>query len=109
MLTLTKQAGIGGELKTEPDDFIVKEITGKGVLLEIGKAYTAEDLKESENNEGKFTTFVLEKRNWETIRAILEIAKRMGRGRKSINYAGIKDKRSVSVQLACIYGVEPPN
>ncbi len=31
----------------------------------------------------------------------------MGRGRKSISYAGIKDKRSISVQLACVYGVSP--
>jgi tRNA pseudouridine13 synthase len=109
MLTLTKQEGIGGELKTEPEDFIVKEITGKGVLLEPGRTYTAQELNERENTEGRFTTFVLEKRNWETIRAVLEIAKRMGKGRKSINYAGMKDKRSVSVQLACIYGVEPAN
>lgn len=109
MLTLTKQAGIGGEVKTEPEDFIVKEITGSGIMLEPGKKYTAEDLEESRNPEGKFTTFVLEKKNWDTIRAVLEIGKRMGKGRKSVSYAGTKDKRSISVQLACVYGVEPAN
>lgn len=109
MITLTKHAGIGGELKNEPEDFIVKEITSKGIILQPGKTYTPGDLGENESQEGRFTTFVLEKRNWETIRAILEIAKRMSKGRKSISYSGIKDKRSVSVQLACIYGVEPAN
>ncbi|HUB92406.1 MAG TPA: tRNA pseudouridine(13) synthase TruD [Candidatus Saccharimonadales bacterium] len=109
MITLTKSAGIGGELKNEPEDFTVKEITSRGFVLEPGRGYAAADLQEPESPEGKFTTFVLEKRNWETIRSILEIAKRMGKGRKSIGYAGTKDKRSVSVQLACIYGVEPAN
>lgn len=109
MLTLTKTSGTGGEVKTEPEDFIVKEITGKGAVLEPGRSYTAEDLRERDAPEGRFTTFVLEKRNWDTIRAILEIGKRMGKGRKSIGYSGTKDKRSVSVQLACIYGVEPSN
>jgi tRNA pseudouridine13 synthase len=109
MLTLTKQAGIGGEVKSEPDDFIVKEITGSGVMLEPGVRYTPQELKESEAPAGKFTTFVLQKKNWDNTRALLEIAKRMSRGRKSIGYAGTKDKRSISVQLACIYGVEPAN
>ncbi len=107
MLTISRQAGTGGEVKKEPEDFIVKEITSKGITLELGKRYTGEGLGEPAPTEGKFTTFVLEKRNWDTVRAMLEIAKRTGRGRKSISYAGVKDRRSVSVQLACIYGIEP--
>lgn len=107
MLTLSRQEGIGGEVKSEPEDFIVREITSKGITLEQGRKYTSMELKEEELPEGKFTTFVLEKRNWDTIRALLTIAKRLGRGRKSIGYAGTKDKQSISVQLGCIYGIDP--
>lgn len=106
-MTLTAKEGTGGEVKTEPEDFIVKEITKSGAVLQPGVRYKPDEIGEEEAAEGEFTTFVLEKRNWETIRAILMIAKRLGRGRKSISYAGTKDKQAVTVQLACIYGVEP--
>ena len=107
MITLTKAKGIGGEIKSEPEDFLVKEITSSGIVLEPGRKYLPEDLGGKPADDGKFTAFVLEKRNWDTISALLAIAKKVGRGRKSISYAGIKDKRSISVQLACIYGVSP--
>ncbi len=109
MLTLSREIGTGGEIKSEPEDFIVKEITSKGIVLEPGRKYTVGELGENEVPDGKFTTFVLEKKNWETMRAVLEIAKRAGRGRKSVSYAGTKDKRSISAQLACIFGIEPAN
>ena len=107
MITLTKAKGSGGEIKAEPEDFLVKEITSSGIVLEPGRKYLPEDLGEKPAEEGEFTTFVLEKKNWDTINAILSIAKKVGRGRKSISYAGVKDKRSISVQLACVYGVPP--
>ena len=107
MITITKTEGIRGEIKTEPEDFIVKEITKSGKALEPGCKYTPEELGEAPLPGSKFTTFILEKRNWDTISALLAIAKKAGRGRKSISYAGVKDKRSISVQLASIYGATP--
>ena len=107
MLTLSRKDGTGGDIKKDPDDFIVREITGKGMILREGIKFTADVLGEEEVPEGKFTTFVLQKKGWETIRALLSIAKMLRRGRKSIGYAGVKDRASVSTQLASIYGVSP--
>jgi tRNA pseudouridine13 synthase len=107
MKTLSEAPGIGGAIKQKPDDFIVKEITSKGMILEPDSEYKPEDLGEEVSEEGKFTTIVLQKTDWETTSALMAIAKRLDRGRKSISYAGSKDKASVSVQLAAIFGVVP--
>ncbi|MDE1851644.1 MAG: tRNA pseudouridine(13) synthase TruD [Candidatus Micrarchaeota archaeon] len=107
MQTLSKPKGIGGILKSAPEDFIVKEITGKGVVLELGKAYLPSDLKEEEVPDGKFSTIVMQKRDWNTIGALTKIAGLVNRGKKSVSYAGTKDRTSISVQLASIFGATP--
>lgn len=99
MLALSKASGIGGSIKNSAEDFIVKEITKEGLVLEPNKEYNLG--KES----GKFAVFVLQKRNWNTQEALIAIAKRLGRGKKSIGYAGMKDRIATTVQLASIYGV----
>lgn len=107
MLTLSDSKGTGGVVKAAAEDFIVKEITQKGYVLNPGEKYTAMQLDEAEDKDGKFTTFVLQKTNWDTVNALIRISKLTGHGKKSIGYAGTKDKQSVSVQLAAIYGVDP--
>lgn len=109
MLSISRLDGIGGTIKSRPEDFIVKEITGKGIILEPDRQYTPQELNGEEVPEGKFTTFILQKTNWTTIGALIEIAKKQGRGRKSIGYSGTKDKNAVSVQLASIFGASPAN
>jgi tRNA pseudouridine13 synthase len=103
MLTLTKGRGIGGVIKRTPEDFVVKEIMQNGTILEPDVTYTAESLGMNEAKEGKHITFVLQKRDWNTLNALLAIAKNMGHGRKSIGYAGTKDKKAITVQLASVY------
>jgi tRNA pseudouridine13 synthase len=107
MLTFTRRRGIGGAIKQSPEDFVVKEITEKGVMLEPGVKYDAKSLGEEEVPEGKQITFVLEKRDWNTLNALLTIAKLMGRGRKSIGYAGTKDKKALTVQMASVFHPDP--
>ena len=107
MLTLSKYTGTGGYLKGDPEDFIVREITKNGTELQMNTHYSPADLSEENPTDGKFTTFVLQKKNWDTNSAILEIAKKLRRGRKSVSYSGSKDKTSISVQLASIFGVKP--
>ena len=106
MLTLSSSSGIGGKVKSSPEDFIVMEITPNGTVLELDRRYNKGEIEE-EVEDGKFTTFVLQKREWDTIRALREISKRSGRGKKSISHAGTKDKVSISVQLASVYGTSP--
>ncbi len=107
MLFLSETQGTKGSIKGIPEDFVVKEITSKGTILEPSKSYSPEALGEQDNPAGKATRFVLQKTDWDTVKVLMEIADRRGRGRKSIGYSGIKDKASVSVQLASIYGVTP--
>ena len=94
-------------MKSSASSFIVKEITGRGKVLEPGRMYSRAELDEEEAAEGKFATFVLQKKDWNTVQVLVDMAKRLGRGKKSVGYAGTKDRTSVSVQLASIYGVEP--
>ena len=107
MLCLSKTKGTGGTVKSVPEDFIVREITSKGITLELQRAYSQNDLNEEEAKDGKFCSFILEKKNWNTINALLTIAKRLGHGRKAIGYSGIKDRNAMTVQLASIFGAEP--
>ena len=72
-------------LKQIPEDFIVTEIN---------------ELKFSDT--GKYCAFTLEKKGWNTIDAIKEIANRLGIKEKDIRYAGLKDKEAVTRQLITI-------
>jgi tRNA pseudouridine13 synthase len=107
MLTLSKRSGTGGLTKRSPEDFVVREITAAGRALELGRAYDAAAAGEAEVPEGKQITFVLQKRNWNTINAVEAVGKWMGRGRKSISYAGTKDRFAITVQLASVFHPGP--
>ncbi len=107
MRYLSRTSGTKGMIKSSPEDFLVKEITANGFVLSPDVNYTAQEIGEQEIPNGKFVNLVVQKRDWETINALVTIAKRCNRGRKSISYAGTKDRRAVTVQLASIFGVTP--
>jgi len=94
---LSKSPGIGGTIKGEPEDFIVEEITPEGILLETGKSHAFG------STPGDYTHFTLEKRNWDTMRAAKEVAKRLGSSHTRIKYAGTKDRRSISTQRMSVW------
>ncbi|MGC8479073.1 MAG: tRNA pseudouridine(13) synthase TruD [Candidatus Micrarchaeia archaeon] len=104
---LSDTKGTGGIIKKFYEDFVVKEITSTGIVLNPGVHYKPEELNFKVDNESQFTTFIIEKRNWDTIRALLAVAKKFGRGKGAFAYCGTKDKFSVSVQLASIHKIEP--
>lgn len=106
MLRLSKSERARGVIKADAEDFKVEEITQNGIVLEIGKTYSHEDLGLAEE-EGNFSVFVMQKKNWNTIQALKAIAKRFRRGVKSTGFAGTKDRTSVSTQLCSIFGVKP--
>ncbi|MEM3781769.1 MAG: tRNA pseudouridine(13) synthase TruD [Candidatus Micrarchaeaceae archaeon] len=107
LLHMSRSPGTKGTIKKEAEDFIVKEITSKGFVLEKDTRYKAQDIGEEESSASRFTVFVLQKRGWNTIQALAAIAKKVSRGKKSISYAGVKDRRAITVQLASIYGASP--
>ncbi|NYT05153.1 MAG: tRNA pseudouridine(13) synthase TruD [Methanomicrobiales archaeon] len=81
--------GIGGRLKAEPEDFCVDE------------------LPLAARPAGSFLICRITKRNWETQRAVREIAKQLGISHKRISWAGTKDKRAVTSQYISIAGAAP--
>ena len=81
--------GIGGVLRSHPEDFYVTEIA------------------EHHYTDGKYLLCKLEKRNWDQQRAVKEIAKRLRISAKRIGFSGTKDKAAVTTQYISIYGVTP--
>ena len=81
--------GIGGTLRSHPEDFRVTEIA------------------EHHYTDGKYLICKLEKRNWDQQRAVKEIAKRLRISTKRIGFYGTKDKTAVTTQYISIYGVTP--
>jgi tRNA pseudouridine13 synthase len=83
--------GIGGKLRTVPEDFRVDEIPleGKG------------------GTEGPFLICRLTKTNWELQHAVKEIAKRLGISHRRIGWAGTKDRNAITRQWISIYDVTP--
>jgi tRNA pseudouridine13 synthase len=79
----THDAGVGGRLRAEPEDFIVEEIS---ILPE-------------ECADGESTVVILRARYWETNRLVRELARRLRVSRKKIMFAGTKDRRAITTQL----------
>ncbi len=80
--------GIGGKLRTVPEDFVVGEIP---------KPFTG---------SGPFLICTVTRRSWEHQHAIQEIAKRLGISRKRIGWAGTKDRNAVATHYISLYKVE---
>ncbi|MEW5937958.1 MAG: tRNA pseudouridine(13) synthase TruD [Candidatus Thermoplasmatota archaeon] len=77
----TSTEGIGGMLKSRPEDFVVEEISD---LPPMGDRYTAARVRS---------------KNWETNRLVRQMAKELRISRRRISFAGTKDKRAVTTQL----------
>jgi tRNA pseudouridine13 synthase len=78
----TTSCGVGGKLRTRIEDFIVDEIA----------------FASPQRSEGEYTHFTMEKRNWETVDAIRDIARSIGVSTKRFSYAAYKDKRALTTQ-----------
>jgi tRNA pseudouridine13 synthase len=85
---LTDEDGVGGDLRVEPGDFIVKEVS---------------DLKFRAS--GEYVIVRLTKENWETHHLIRDLSRQLGISEERIGIAGTKDKRAVTTQLMSIRGV----
>ena len=85
----TEEEGIGGKLRTIPEDFVVKEIF----------------LYPNRNENGRFTIAEVSCKNWETHTLVRELSKRLHISRKRIDFAGTKDRRACSTRLMSFYNV----
>lgn len=99
---LSKSPGIGGKIKQLPGEFIVEEILPDGTVLEL---YTR--IERVGEPGGKYTHFVLQKKDWSTSSALKRIAKALRVGQKRFSYAGTKDKAAITTQRVSVFGVSP--
>lgn len=108
---ITQIPGIGGKLRTDFKDFIVEEISAQGDLLKsltLNQPNPKNEL-ELENLPPHISTvcLVIEKYNYETITVVLKLAKFLQISSRNIGFAGLKDKRAVTVQQVSITGANP--
>ncbi len=96
----SERDGVGGQIKTLPEDFVVEEVSPQGIVLEVNKPVI-------ENNApgGSYTHFTLQKKNWETMRALKELSERLRVSRERFGYAGTKDKRALTTQRVSVRDV----
>ena len=84
---LTEEEGIGGKLRSIPEDFVVMEVP----------------IEREEKKDGKYIIARLEAKNWETNHLIKVLAKKLHISRKRIGLAGTKDKRAITTRIISIY------
>ncbi len=87
----TDTEGLGGRLRQEVEDFIVKEITNR-----------------EEGKDGKYLVLELTKRDWDTHHFTRTLAKILQISQKRISVAGTKDKRALTTQKISIFDVDAP-
>ncbi len=84
------QPGIGGQLKSEPEDFFVEEIP---LYLPAG--------------EGQHTYVRIEKRGLSTYATVKMLARALNISPRAVGYAGLKDAQAISRQTFSIDNVSP--
>ena len=85
----TQSKGVGGKLRSSPEDFVVKEISNYPRKKE----------------KGRFTIADVTAVNWETNLLFRELANRLHISRNIINFAGTKDKRAKTTQVMSFFKV----
>lgn len=82
--------GIGGKLRTVSEDFAVTEVS---------------KYPPAKEGIGKFSIADVSALNWETNLLVRELSDRLHISRQRINFAGTKDKRSMSKRLMSFFNV----
>ncbi|PKK86247.1 MAG: tRNA pseudouridine(13) synthase TruD [Thermoplasmata archaeon HGW-Thermoplasmata-1] len=78
----TDAPGLGGKIKSVPEDFIVDEVS-----------------LHPPEKDGRYTVARVTSLNWETNALVSQFSKRLRISRNSIGFAGTKDKRALTSQL----------
>jgi len=94
--------GIGGRIRQLPEDFVVEEVLLDGTKAKVQPVEVPQPV-----GEGRYLICVLVKRDWDNLRAVKKIAKRMGISHKRVQIAGIKDAKALTAQHISIRGVTP--
>jgi len=95
---------LGGEIKKNLSDFIVKEITPNGEILDTDLPDCKFRKDYNLCSKRNYTYFTLIKQGEDTIIAAELISKALGVPLQNISWAGLKDNRAITVQRMCIKG-----
>ncbi len=99
---------LNGRIKTYPEDFLVEEVWDKRIykgnisFINNFRNRFSILLKKRED----YLHFTLVKRNWNTIKAIRHIAKRLHVSLKRFGYSGNKDKRAITAQRVSAWKID---
>ncbi|MFH1786575.1 MAG: tRNA pseudouridine(13) synthase TruD [archaeon] len=101
----TKSKGTGGRIKSEPEDFVVEEVWDDGVVE--AKNFRGKEMPKGElTGTGDYIWFTLEKKDWDSFKAIRYLADFCNVSRKRFSYAGTKDKFAVTAQRLCAWKID---
>lgn len=98
---LTKGLGIGGRIKSAPEDFVVKEVLIDGSVASVDRIPAAEELR----GKGRYLLCLLVKKGLDTLLALKLISKSLGLGERRLSVAGLKDANAVTFQFLTIDGL----
>ncbi|MFW9892683.1 MAG: tRNA pseudouridine(13) synthase TruD [Candidatus Thorarchaeota archaeon] len=99
----TKSEGIGGKLKIRFEDFIVQEITPEKQVLSIENwETTARSPQNIDGERSRFLTFTVQKMGLATMDISNILAASLKISRNYVTYAGLKDKRAITVQTMSV-------
>lgn len=98
----TDTPGIGGRLKARYEDFLVEEITTDRRTLEVTEWTDAPAELQVSGEKSKFIQFVVQKMGLSTLDAAKIISAEFNLPEHLVTYAGLKDKRAVTVQLMSV-------
>jgi len=95
--------GVGGTIRETIDDFLVQEVLADGSVASIEEQPESGALGTTAHMQD-YLLCTLVKRNWDTLSAVMRIAKELEVSQSRIQIAGIKDARAVTAQHITIEG-----
>ena len=98
----SKSPGIGGIIRSSPEDFVVQEI-----LLDGSKAHVKPEGTSIPQGRGRYLVCTLVKRRWDTLLAVKAVTKQLGLERERISFAGMKDANALTAQHISISRIMP--
>ncbi|MFW9846759.1 MAG: tRNA pseudouridine(13) synthase TruD [Candidatus Thorarchaeota archaeon] len=98
----TETPGVGGKLKDRLEDFVVEEITADKRTLEVSEWLDERPELLVSGEKSRFIRFVVQKMGLSTLDAATIIAAELHLPQHLVTYAGLKDKRAVTVQMMSI-------
>lgn len=93
---LLSSPGVGGEIKSVPEDFVVREILPNGSIILDGSEI-------GNDVGGMYTHFVLWKRGIDTYSAIKKIGRICNHKDEDFSFAGLKDAQAESFQRVSVW------